>query len=82
MSETSEDYAVDVKQDYAIPYQPGAEARGVAWMDLYGKTEGVNGQSKTIKISLTSRSDISPIDALDALMDAVRYAKDKYNLKP
>jgi len=39
MSETSEDYAVDVKPEYAIPYQPGAEAKGCC-MDGFIRQNG------------------------------------------
>jgi hypothetical protein len=63
-----------------VSVEPGAEARGVAWADLYGKTSGIDGQTKLVKISLTSRSDIGPTDALDKLMKAVKTAKEQYKL--
>jgi hypothetical protein len=71
-----------MKSELEDGYHVGAESRGVAWLDLFGTVEGMGGKNKIVKISLTSRSDISPIDALDTLMDAVKHAKTKYNLRP
>ena len=59
------------------------EARGVAGCDLYGTAvDKKSGEQKIVKISITSRSSFGPEPALTRLMDAIRYAKEKYHLTP
>lgn len=57
------------------------EALGVAWCDVYKvKRIGDNGATRLIKISLTSRSDFSPQDALEKLFEALTWAHERgYN---
>lgn len=57
-----------------------SEAGGVAWCDIWGTKADNDGEPRVVKISLTSRA-ANPKMALDALLDALTYAKD-LNLHP
>lgn len=56
--------------------KPGAEARGIAWCDMYGVING-----KTTKINITSRSDVDAVHALQGLRIARKEAMN-LGLKP
>lgn len=87
------DKEMTVKPDTANPYEGWnadlPEAGGVAWCDLYGvknvqvsqEGEPLKIQHKVMKISLTSRA-ATPTQALDQLVEAIKEAKEKYQLFP
>ena len=49
---------------------PTSEARGIAWMDVYWRTDS----GRVAKKSLTGRSDIGPIEADKRLGEAIKRA--------
>lgn len=58
----------------ALEAKPGAEARGIAWCDVYGKKVLPDNRYQTIKISVTARSDVDALDAFEQLVVAVKHA--------
>ena len=54
---------------------PGAEARGIAWCDVYGKAKDPDGNLHVVCINLTQRSDIGAQEALENMLDTLRFAR-------
>src|SRR3990167_1635829 len=54
---------------------PGAEARGIAWCDVYGKAKDPDGNMHVVCINLTQRSDIGAQEALENMLDTLRFAR-------
>lgn len=64
--------------EMALQAQPGAEARGIAWMDLFmTKTDPASGRRMIVKMSVTARSDVDATHAQEQLFVAVNHAKQR-----
>lgn len=57
------------------------DALGIAWTDVFGAVLADDGSWHIMKVSLTSRSYVSPKQALTGLLKAVKSAEE-YNLRP
>ena len=58
-----------------VDQQPGGEARGIVFVDLWGVARDSDGNPHKVQFNLTARSMSHPINAIKVLLETVTYCK-------
>ena len=61
---------------------PGAEARGICWIDLFGYAKGDGEARYKVKANLTQRSDVSAEHAFRSAFNALKTIKGEFHMHP
>jgi hypothetical protein len=70
------------EQEVEVPVSYLPEAGGVAFLELWGTvTDSATERREAFKINITARG-LSPQEALDSIIDCMKYANERYHLKP
>ena len=66
----------------ALEAQPGAEARGIVWLDFFGFARDEEGNQHDIKFNCTQRSDISMEHAFRQVINGAQIIRGEFKVTP
>jgi hypothetical protein len=62
--------------------KPGAQSRGIFWIDLFGYARGADDLQHDVKGNITFRSDVDGLHAMQIAFNALRFIKGAYHMTP